>query len=89
MTVRLSEAGSFSWPEWTACFANQLAKKGIDDENIDESYFACWLSSLEALILEKRLLSQGLLLKRKTAWELAYKTTPHGEPVRLRSTKEE
>lgn len=84
LTVHLSEAGIFTWPDWTARFGAILAEHG-HDRALDggDDYFAAWLEALESLLAERGLADPVVLAEAKAAWEAAFMTTPHGQPVRL------
>lgn len=84
LTVALSEAGLFGWPEWTARFGAVLKAHGAE-RALDggDDYFAAWLEALEALVADKGAVPAAEQAEVKAAWEAAYLTTPHGKPVRL------
>lgn len=84
ITVRLSEAGHFDWPEWAERFAARLKAASEAGAPKDGSaYFDVWLETLEALLGEKGLTGAEDLAALKAAWTQAYLDTPHGKPVRL------
>ncbi|MCC7322139.1 MAG: nitrile hydratase accessory protein [Rubellimicrobium sp.] len=84
LTVALSEAGHFSWPDWTAAFGATLKRHGADRElDGGEDYFNAWLETLEVLLDRTGLAERGAVLALKDAWAAAYLSTPHGQPVRL------
>ena len=85
LTVHLSEAGRFTWPDWATQFAETLARHGLDKElNGGSDYFAAWLETLETLLAEAGLAEGAELEALRAAWEAAYLSTPHGAPVHLR-----
>ncbi len=87
LAVKLSEAGHFSWKEWTDALASELkaaADRGEPDDG--RHYYQHWLSALERLVLEKRLTDPAALSNRREAWADAYRHTPHGKPVVLKVT---
>ncbi|WP_170759215.1 nitrile hydratase accessory protein [Ruegeria lacuscaerulensis] len=84
VTVALNEAGRFDWPEWAARFSNTLKRHGLNGElNGGDDYFFAWLETLEALLAEQGAAPSDDVNALRDAWEDAYLTTPHGEPVRL------
>ena len=86
LAVKLSDQGYFTWKEWTATLAGELAaaaKRGEPDDG--SHYYDHWLAALEHLVQEKGLLGRAALIERKEAWADAYRHTPHGKPVELRS----
>jgi len=86
LTVRLYEAGCFTWPEWAAALAGVLREVRNRGEVDDGSrYYEHWLAALERLVTAKKLLSASDLEQRKAAWTRAYLSTPHGHPVELRA----
>ena len=72
LTVHLHAAGAFTWTEWAAALATQIAARP------DAPYYDCWLAALEALAAGKRLASAHELSERKSDWARAYLATPHG-----------
>jgi nitrile hydratase accessory protein len=88
LTVRLHEAGHFSWSEWTAALAAQLrdaAERGQTDQDAAQ-YYHHWLAALEGLAIAKGLTDIAALHRRKHAWADAYRATPHGQPVELKAS---
>jgi len=84
LTVHLNEAGHLDWPDWAARFGATLKAHGVDrDLNGGSDYFAAWLETLEAVLAERAMTDAESLAMLKTAWERAYLSTPHGEPVVL------
>ena len=86
LAVKLSQAGYFTWAEWAAALAAEL-KAAADRAEPDNGshYYEHWLVTLERLATSRGLADQEALLARKEAWADAYRHTPHGKPVVLRS----
>jgi nitrile hydratase accessory protein len=86
LAVKLSEQGHFTWKEWAAALAEEL-KRAADRGEPDDGthYYEHWLATLERLAVAKGLTDPAALLDRKEAWADAYRHTPHGKPVELRS----
>jgi nitrile hydratase accessory protein len=86
LAARLSEAGHFSWPEWSAFLGQEIRaaqeRRGPDPAS---SYYHQWLRALERLCVEKGLVSAADMGRRKEEWGQAYLNTPHGQPVELSS----
>jgi nitrile hydratase accessory protein len=86
MAVKLSEEGYFTWAEWASALAEELKAAADRGEPDDGShYYEHWLVTLERLTTSKGLTDQEALLARKEAWADAYRHTPHGKPVVLRT----
>jgi nitrile hydratase accessory protein len=84
LTVRLHEAGCFTWTEWADTLAAELRAVRDRGEPDDGShYYDHWLVSLERLVTRKQLLDAATLDRRKAGWAEAYRATPHGQPVVL------
>jgi len=86
LAVKLSEAGHFTWKEWTTALADEIraaANRGEPDDG--SRYYEHWLAALEQLVTAKGLTDRGALLDRKEAWADAYRHTPHGKPIELRA----
>jgi nitrile hydratase accessory protein len=86
LAVSLSKQGHFTWKEWAAELAVTLKAAADRGEPDDGSrYYEHWLATLERLVMMKGLAEEGMLLARKDAWAAAYRSTPHGTPIELRS----
>jgi nitrile hydratase accessory protein len=86
LAVKLSEQGYFTWKEWADTLADELqraASRGQPDDGTH--YYEHWLAALERLVTFKELACPEALAERKEAWADAYRHTPHGKPVQLRS----
>lgn len=84
LTLQLHEAGHFTWREWADTLGAVLAEADAANPTGDGGdYYRHWLTALERLADAKRLSSASERAGRKQAWERAYRTTPHGEPVSL------
>ena len=86
MAVTLSEAGLFSWHEWSSELGlnNQSwQKKVVPDDG--ETYYLHWLETLENILSRKNLIEHPDLLQRISEWKEAYLKTHHGQPVELES----
>jgi nitrile hydratase accessory protein len=88
LAVKLSERGYFTWKEWAATLAAELEAASTRGEPDDGShYYDHWLAALEHLVQAKGLLDRAALDERKDAWADAYRHTPHGKPIELRSAR--
>ena len=87
LAVRLSEQGHFTWAEWSAALAKEIKAAADQGEPDDGSrYYEYWLAALERLVTAKGLASPQALVERKDEWADAYRHTPHGKPVELRTS---
>jgi nitrile hydratase accessory protein len=84
LTVRLAEAGCFTWPEWAAVLSAEIsAAQERGDSDLGDTYYRHWLNALEKLCAQKGLVSPDVRERRKEAWWRAYRNTPHGQPIEL------
>ncbi|HLG95479.1 MAG TPA: nitrile hydratase accessory protein [Bryobacteraceae bacterium] len=86
LAVKLSEQGYFTWKEWAAALAEELraaVERGEPDDG--SRYYHHWLATLERLVQAKGLTDARAMLERKEAWAEAYRHTPHGKPVELKT----
>jgi nitrile hydratase accessory protein len=84
LTVALSEAGRFSWADWTETHGATLARHGQSHElDGGSDYFTAWLEALESLLARLGDAEPDRVEDLRVAWEAAYLATPHGNPVRL------
>jgi nitrile hydratase accessory protein len=84
ITVKLSEQGHFTWPEWAEVFGAALKQAAADGGPDDGSdYYDIWLEALERFLKQRGLAAAEELSRLKQAWSDAYLNTPHGQPVRL------
>ena len=84
MAVMLHERGHFTWKEWAARLADEIAattSRGEPDDGTRYYYF--WLAALEKLVADKRLVLADELATRKDEWDRAARSTPHGQPIEL------
>src|SRR5215472_869446 len=73
LAVKLSEAGFFTWSEWSEALAAELAAASGRGEPDDGSrYYHGWLAALERLVGEKNLVVSASLQARKEEWAEAY-----------------
>jgi len=80
LTLKLHEAGAFTWPEWAQALSIELATDPQDDGS---RYYEHWVAALERLASGRDLATPDELATRKAAWADAYRRTPHGSPVEL------
>lgn len=84
LTVHLNESGCFQWREWVERFSATLKRHGLArDLDGGADYFNAWLETLEGFLAETGRAAPGEVSQMCAAWEQAYLSTPHGDPVRL------
>lgn len=86
LAIKLSEQGYFTWKEWAEALGLGLAdavRRGEPDDG--SKYYEHWLTALENLVTAKKLTDVASLFERKEAWADAYRHTPHGKPIQLRT----
>src|SRR5262249_46679560 len=84
MAVMLHERGHFTWMEWTKRLATEIAAARARGEHDDGTrYYHYWLAAPEKLVAEKHLGATDGLATRKHEWDVAARSTPHGQPITL------
>lgn len=87
MTLALYERGLFTWTEWAATLTQAIRDaQDKGDPDTGENYYQHWLSALERIVTDKKLVDQGALSQRKQDWHHAALHTPHGKPIVLNRT---
>jgi len=84
LAVQLSADGVFTWPEWAAALAAELAADPGDDGS---RYYEHWVAALERLATGRGLTATADLAERKADWAEAYRHTPHGKPIELAAAR--
>jgi nitrile hydratase accessory protein len=84
IVLALHERGLFTWGEWAAALAAQIAAaQRAGDADRGDTYYHHWLATLERLVAAKGASSAEELGRYRRAWSRAAGRTPHGEPIRL------
>ena len=87
MTLSLHARGVFTWREWAAALAAELAAAAARGEPDDGThYYEHWLAALEKLAAAKRVVAGPELERRVDEWDVAARATPHGQPIVLPGT---
>ena len=87
LAVSLSEAGLFSWQEWTDELSFTILKaQELGDPDLGSTYYQHLLKTLERMLTSKEILDQTSILQRMKIWEEAYLRTPHGQPIKIKIT---
>ena len=85
LVLSLYDKGLFSWPEWAAALATEIARaQAAGDPDSGDSYYRHWLSALEGMVTAKNLTTPAVLARYRQAWNAAAERTPHGLPIELR-----
>ncbi|WP_313901431.1 MULTISPECIES: nitrile hydratase accessory protein [unclassified Methylobacterium] len=82
MAVSLHEAGLFTWPEWTEALAAAM-RADPASAPCGEATYQAWLCALEAILVRKAVTDRDGLAALRDAWDLAARSTPHGQPIVL------
>jgi nitrile hydratase accessory protein len=86
MALALYERGVFTWPQWSAFLAEEIARaQAAGDPDTGENYYRHWQNALERIVAERGLTDAGALKRYHHAWERAAARTPHGSPIELMS----
>ena len=89
MADTLVQAGLFSASEWSASLGEALRQAKADDAADDQqTYYQCVLSTLESLVAAHSVIDRSSLQQKRADWERAYRSTPHGQPVKLGAGRE-
>ena len=84
MTLKLHQAGAFTWPEWAEYLAQEIRRaQAGGDPDLGNTYYDHWLAALERIITDKGLIEAAQLAQRKADWAEAARITPHGKPIEL------
>lgn len=86
ITLELHAAGHFTWDEWATVLSQQIsAAQAAGDPDLGNTYYRHWLAALETLVTTKALATPEALDLRAQDWVRAYRNTPHGHPVELKT----
>ena len=85
IAVALNARGLFTWSEWAAALAAEIARaQAAGDPDLGTTYYRHWLAALERLVAQKGVASADVLGRYRDAWDHAADRTPHGSPIELR-----
>ena len=86
LTVQLHARGLFTWSEWAAALAAEIARaQAAGDPDDGSHYYRHWLNALERLVVAKRIGTAQQIHDLEHAWAAAAARTPHGQPIELAS----
>jgi nitrile hydratase accessory protein len=88
LAVALHARGVFTWPEWAAALAQQIARAQAQAQagskpDTGEHYYHYWLATLEQLLAERGVAPAEEVHLAEHAWARAAARTPHGQPITL------
>ena len=82
----LVQNGVFTAGEWSDVLGAALqASAARGEADNQESYYACVLGALESLVASQCDIDLEAMASKRQDWEAAYLSTPHGQPVELKS----
>ena len=85
MALALHGRGLFTWPEWAAALADEIARaRAAGDPDTGETYYHHWLATLERMVAAKGVTDGTALARYREAWDHAADRTPHGTAIELR-----
>ena len=86
----LVQNGMFNAGAWSEALGEALRRANtsgaVDDQ---ETYYRCVLTALETLVASHSEIDPRAMRVKRDDWEQAYLSTPHGQPVRLKSDRGE
>ena len=82
MTLALYERGVFTWKEWADRLSVEIAAARAHDDGT--RYYELWLTALEKLVAERKIVLDHELAVRRDEWAQAAAETPHGKPIELK-----
>jgi nitrile hydratase accessory protein len=80
----LVQNGLFSAADWSQTLGAALRQAetgGAADDQ--QTYYQCVLNALETLIARHSEIDRQTMDGKRDDWEQAYRSTPHGQPVKL------
>ncbi|MCZ6667627.1 MAG: nitrile hydratase accessory protein [Gammaproteobacteria bacterium] len=81
----LVQRSMFSASDWSSALGLALKQaESRADKDTQETYYRCVLIALETLVAGNSDIDQEAMVGKRKDWELAYLSTPHGQPVRLK-----
>ncbi len=80
----LVHTGLYSAGEWSQTLGEELAAaEARGSEDNQQTYYQCALRALETLVSNHSEIDHSAMHNMRKAWEQAYRSTPHGQPVTL------
>jgi nitrile hydratase accessory protein len=82
----LVQNGMFSASNWSEALGEALRQAEVSGASDDqETYYQCVLKALEGLVASHSEIDRPSMAGKRTDWEQAYLSTPHGQPVKLKT----
>jgi nitrile hydratase accessory protein len=82
----LVQNGMFSASEWSDALGEALETAAADGAaDNQETYYRCALQALETLVASNSEIDRQAMAGKREDWERAYLSTPHGQPVNLKT----
>lgn len=82
----LVQNGMFSAGAWSDALGAALEKAAADGAaDNQQTYYRSALNALEALVASNSEIDRQAMTGKREDWEQAYLSTPHGQPVNLKS----
>ena len=82
----LVQQGMFSAGAWSEALGAALREAEADGaEDNQQTYYRAALAALESLVAAHSDIDRQAMQGKREAWERAYHSTPHGQPVELES----
>ncbi len=82
----LVQSGLYTASQWSQTLGEELAAaEARGDEDNQQTYYECALRALETLVSAHSDINSSAMTNMRQAWEEAYLSTPHGQPVTLAS----
>lgn len=82
----LVQNGMFSAGAWSDALGAALTQAQSGGEADDQgTYYQCVLNALERLVAEHSEIDRQAMSGKRADWEQAYLSTPHGQPVKLKT----
>jgi nitrile hydratase accessory protein len=80
----LVQSGLFNASAWSDALGLSLKQSAANGEPDDQAtYYQCVLTALESLVNQHSDINRQAMSAKRHAWEQAYLSTPHGQPVNL------
>ena len=81
----LVQNGLFDAGTWSQALGEAESRGEPDNQ---ETYYHCVLMALERLVAEHSDIDRAAMATKRDDWEQAYRSTPHGQPVNLKNSRE-